>query len=427
MQDFFLWPAVQQDGNPWVPMSAGAPGGARAKQPYVRLAAFRSEATHDLVHSLVAAAGDAQTENIVRDCARAFEEEHPAFAGDAQRLMKTTLHRLLERGDATDQPKPGRPRKVSDIKLDEFLAVFLRGNGKPQGKGFRGYASVRDAFKRSPRCRALKREMHISFGALWDRLKKRYKEKYGESIKRISLYWKPKLPDHIKAERLASAMEWLATDAETGWLDYAVWLDEKTEWLTTKGIHHCYAPPGMKSHFVEHDRDMKKQKVKYLAATSALMGALWFGFVAGTSGMKPRHRVRTVPELGHLDPPTDMTLPPCCVQNLHLLRSVLVADAQHAETFTRSRAADALVHLRLFLIGALPVVVLLAIQEHEQASAESSGHWRHLAIENDDVHADLAHLCTQANEGFGIMHKCSARLASNLHAIDVLQKSPLLN
>lgn len=342
--------------------------------------------------------------------------------------MKTTLDRLLDRGDTADLPKSGRPVRVPERKIEAFLEKFLAGNGKPQGQGFRGWKSLRHAFRKSVPLRRMKREMKISFGQLWLRLKRLYKQKYGGPINRITLTWKPKLDDDVKEERLAAAIAWLAQDAKDGWLDYVIWLDEKSEWLTTKGVSHCYAPPGMKSHFVESERGLNKQKekVKYLAATGALMGALWFGFVAGTTGIKPRHKVRTVPVSRHLHPPTVVALLPCRIQDLHLFRRVFVADAQDAESVTCSCSADALIHLCLLLIVILPVVMLLAIQEHQQASAESSRHPRDVTVEDDDVGAHFAHLCTQTNEGLGIMHERSVLLAGNLHGVDVFEKPLLL-
>jgi hypothetical protein len=275
--------------------AAAQPADAPAKRPYVRMAPFRTMAAADLVNALVAASGSDATQRTVQQCATAFPLAHPEFTGDARRLMNTTLERLQTRGTVADAPKSGRPKKVKEELVEEFHELFLAGNGLPEPK-FVGYASVRDACKRCTRCRELIDEMDITQEHLWELLKALHQKKYHIALKTISLIWRPKLTQAVKDERLQCAVDWLLEDDLTEFLMYVIWIDEKTEWLTSRGTYHCYAPVGMKSHQVESEQTLsEKRKVKWQAAVGAQMGALYFEFVAGTTGKKPRNKVRTIP------------------------------------------------------------------------------------------------------------------------------------
>jgi hypothetical protein len=267
---------------------------APATRAYVRMAPFRTEAAADLVNALVAANSDA-VQRIMHECADEFSKRHPNFEGNALRLYTTTMARMREQGDVKDKPKSGRPKKALPELVEEFHGVFLEGNGKPEGE-FIGYSSVHDACRRCGRCQELLDEMNITEGHLWRLVKEFHKNKYGVELKKISLTWKPKLTPEVKAERLKCAIDWLLEDELTDFLMYVIWIDEKTEWLTSKGTYHCYAPVGMKSHQVESDRELsEKDKVKWQAAVGAQMGALYLDFIAGTTGKKPRNPVRTIP------------------------------------------------------------------------------------------------------------------------------------
>lgn len=272
------------------------PIGDAAKPKYVHMAQFREEAVVDLVNSLVAHVGDADMHRVVNGCARDFEMQHPEFQGDAHALMRTTLNRLAERGKVEDLPKRGRRLTASDARVGAFLDAFLAGNGEPEER-YIGYTSIQDAVKRSDVCALRAAQTGLSYAQLWRRTKRLHMQRYGVPMKKISLYYKPKLTQEVKDERLKCAREWLEQDTKDQFLDYVVWIDEKTEWLTPRGTYRCYAPVGFRSRMVESDMPLgKKLKVKYQAAASALMGGAWFGFVAGTTGQLPRNKVRTVEE-----------------------------------------------------------------------------------------------------------------------------------
>ena len=289
-----------------------------------------------LIDGLIAAARAPEAyelHDILVGCADAFEQKHPQEGLKWQYLMRTTLQRLREHGDVADAPKSGRPPLTREALVEEFWTLFLKGNGQPQGK-FNGYTSIHDACKKCHRCEEIRKEMHdakghpIAYETLWHAVRKMHKKKTGRVLRKISLRMKPKLSDTTKAERVQFAIDTLERDAIDHFLDYAIWIDEKAEWVTNNGVLRCYAPVGMKSHFVESDKGMNyKFRVKYQAAVGAQMGALYFEFVAGTTGKTPNNPVRTVPRRRHLHPASLAALLPCLINDSERAGRVAVADA----------------------------------------------------------------------------------------------------
>jgi hypothetical protein len=233
--------------------------------------------------------------------------QHPDMSegiADVPHFIKTVVERLKNNGHTNDLPRSGRPQKLSDAHCWEALNILLDGNRKRgvMGDDWWGYTSLTHALTESRRMRDILLESDISKKQLWVRMRDCYQQRYGKKLKRIAISVKPKLSAMIREERLAFAKEWLARGVR--WLTFAVWIDEKKEWLRTGGTYWCYAPAGTKSFTRSSATSLSKAfKYCYIAAVCAHTGPIFLSSITGTTGKRQKYRVRTSHPLGRdLDP-----------------------------------------------------------------------------------------------------------------------------
>jgi hypothetical protein len=236
-----------------------------------------------------------------------MQREHPEMSesiADVPHFIKTVAKRLEKNGHTNDLPRAGRPQKLTDAHCSEALDILLDGNRKRRGAAeeWWGFTSLTHALTESRRMRDILQEAGICKQRLWVRLKECYKRTYNKELKRIAISVKPKLKPMIMEERLAFAKEWLARG--TRWLTFAVWIDEKKEWLRTGGTYWCYAPAGTKSFTRSSATTLSKAfKYCYIAAVCAHIGPVFLSSITGTTGKQTNYRVRTSnPLWRHLDP-----------------------------------------------------------------------------------------------------------------------------
>lgn len=243
-----------------------------------------------------------------------YAKRHCGDGVDTKYLARDTLDRLTKYGRLEDKLRAGRPKVAFDEDVDEFLRIFLRGNGeRPDRDTWWGFTSLGHALQEKAELRKLLEKMNIKQEALWVRLKARYYELYGKKLKKISIVSRPAMSKATMQKRLKVAEIWKNWGFEK--LCKVVWIDEKQEYLHSGGTYKCYAPPDTKSMQRAAKTHLgKSERVKYEAAVSAFAGAVYFTFVTGTTGREQHFMVRTfVPRWRHLDPPLLVALLPCLI------------------------------------------------------------------------------------------------------------------
>lgn len=230
---------------------------------------------------------------------------------DLHYLATDVLRRLKADGILKNRSGAGAAKKLSDEDAERACELLIRGNGK-EGVEFEGWSSLAHALAECEELRRIKEDSGVSTKTLRARIKKAHKAKYKRNLRKITIRYKPKLTDEVKAERLAAAMKWRLWSLEKLWK--IVWIDEKTEWLRASGSYRCYAPPGTASFARESSMPLgKAQKLKYEAAVCGWLGPLYFKAITGTTGLQQGYRVRTIPPWTDLDPPCRASCLPCCI------------------------------------------------------------------------------------------------------------------
>lgn len=365
---------------------------APGKRTYTRMSEHRPAMTTMLMAALSDAVGQHGVIDVLHSCAGEYAKKHCSDGAtlDTKYLANDTYNRLLLHGHVSDLPRSGKPQSVTDTQVDEFLDIFLAGNGKdPADNDWWGYTSMTHALVENERLRALLEAMGIKQETLWKRMKQRYKARFGKRLKKISIRRKPKLQPKVKKERVRIARLWKQWGK--GKLCKVVWIDEKQEYLHPGGTYKCYAPHGVKSMQREVPVALgKAEKVKYEAAVSAFGGAIYFQFVTGTTGRKQPFLVRTfVPLWRHLDPATTgASVLPSLIEQLHLDVCILPADAQDAKVLFCSCGAGLAIHFDVLLVVWLVRPVLPAIEEHEQAALVRKNVRLDHIRKDEHVHAD---------------------------------------
>lgn len=308
-------------------------------------------------------------------------------------LARDVLERLHTDGKLGNRPRAGAPPKLSAAKRGRALALFLRGNGKV-GDEFEGFRSQAHALEECKELRDLWKESGISRGTLWRSLKREYRTLYKREMRTISIYYRPKLEDHIKKERLETAVEWCEKSLEE--LRRTVWIDEKQEYLKRGGTVRCYAPFGMASQQREAQAVLGKcPRLKYLAAVAGFCGPVSFEACMGTTDMKRGYLVRTVPSRADLDPAqTCRASLPRRVEHLHLLVAVRLRYAHHAVALLRRPLADLCIFARLIdVVLLLAAEVVCAVVVDQKATLRRrwirAGH----ALKEHNVHAGFVVGC----------------------------------
>ena len=257
---------------------------------------------------------DKQAESTLLAKARdAFKQEATEDISelDLHYLSTDVLRRLKADGVLRNRRGAGAAKKLSDEDAERACELLIRGNGQ-EGVEFRGYTSLAHALADCEELRRIKEDSGVNTRTLKSRIKKAHKAKYKRNLKKITIRYKPKLTDEVKAERLAAAMKWRLWSLSELW--NIVWIDEKTEWLRPSGSYRCYAPPGTGSFAREGSAPLgKAPKLKYEAAVCGWAGPLYFKAITGTTGLQQGYRVRTVPLGADLDPPRHASCLPCCV------------------------------------------------------------------------------------------------------------------
>ena len=299
------------------------------KRTYTRMEQKRPEMTKLLMAGLRAAVGDETMAAVAAQCAEEYKKRHcgEGEALDTKYLAQDTLRRLEVDGHVQDLWRSGRPQIAADEDVEEFLDIFLAGNGLT-GDDWWGYTSLTHALLANARLRALKDKMGIEDDQLWNRMVALNRARgHGNKLNKINIIRKAKLTKEVKKERREGAAEWQKWGVDK--LCKVVWIDEKRGYLHSGGVYTCYAPHGVQSMQRETKTQLgKSQKVKYKAAVSAFGGALYFTFITGTTGRVQLYKVRTfVPQRRNLDPARGGALPPCLVHDLVLSKGVLVRDA----------------------------------------------------------------------------------------------------
>jgi hypothetical protein len=306
-----------------------APAEADHKHP-VAYNQFRPRMAKIMTEILTKKMSQRETRDFLHIAANAFMDcvGEEARGLDVMYLARDTLRRLLGVGDVHNLPRPGVAPKLTPELRSQALDLLLEGNGKT-GTEFIGYASLQAALEECPALRMIKEDADITTRTLRRHLEDEYMHRYKRKLRKISIYFKPKLKTDVKAERLAAAREWATWRLRK--LYRIVWIDEKQEYLRKGGTYHCYAPPGVDSFICETDAPLGKcPKLKYEAAVAGFCGPLYFRAITGTTKLNRGYRVRTVPSRAHLDPARARARRPCCIQDLHFLLTVSLRNAQDA-------------------------------------------------------------------------------------------------
>jgi hypothetical protein len=291
---------------------------------------------------------------------------------DQPRLIAATLNKAAATGAATDASRTGRPRKLPSTFVQRALHLFYKGNGQP-GDKWLGYRSISHFLFEEHKVWEELHNFSASVATLWRRLKEEARRS-GHPMRKITISYRAGVPKAVLRERLAGARRWLSlTDRE---FEAIVWIDEKRVYITERGKYRCWAPPDKPDNIqrpaqelLNHDR-----KLNYIAADSALLGAVYIAPLTGTSGSlgDKGYMVRTcVPARGDLDPASCIPCSPRCLDDAQTVVSILPADAQHAVVCLRCSVADVTVLSMLMpraLAIILPAKVVLAIPVERQRS-----------------------------------------------------------
>jgi hypothetical protein len=84
-----------------------------------------------------------------------------------------------------------------------------------------------------------------------------------------------------------------------------------------------------------------------------------------------------------------------------------VADAQHTEPLARCCTTGALIRLCLTFVCLLPMVMLPAINEHDQCTPHASRACCHVAVVYHHIDTDIAKLGTHTREWLHFVHECT--------------------
>lgn len=257
---------------------------------------------------------------VIKAAAASFQNSNPGAMTDQQSmyLAKDTANRLQTRGWTEDAARSGRPETLTDECKDELLDVFLGGFRSAKDSTWWGFSSIEHAISQSERFRSLVASSGLTVRHLWTLMQERHRKLHGVPLNKISIKIKLKLTEEVRQERLAAAKEWLTWTP--GFLRRIIWIDEKQEYISPGGTYQCYAPCTLTSFQREDPNGFPpKTRVKWMLATSAVLGCAAFFLVTGTTGKPSVYRVRT-----GVPPWTDhhgASLPsraPCCIDDLHL-------------------------------------------------------------------------------------------------------------
>lgn len=287
---------------------------AAAKAPKLDYAPYRPEMASTIVHYLYDNASDDVKRGLVAQCGADYHAANPKLPPKMKTdyLTTSTLGRLLGRGEVEDAPRSGRPQKASDKDVQQFMSLFLLGNGK-DGDEWWGFTSIQHALAESEALRDLLTRSQIKAPRMMQRIMAAHMETFGKPMTPITILLKPKLEDRVKTQRLECAVRWVNGGIEK--LMDTVWIDEKQQYLRPGGSYRCYGAPGVRSFQRACQIKLgKSERIKYCAAVSAFGGATYFTFVSGTTGRKQPFLVRTcVPVRRHLDPAAGTAMLPSLV------------------------------------------------------------------------------------------------------------------
>lgn len=284
---------------------------------------------------------DRETE-LIEHAQRNFDEANltQMNAYHAWYCATDVLQRLSTIGTLDDRPRVGRNALLTDNHLDDMIDVLVGGfmgfGGKNGELLWWGYTSFAHAYNSSAKFKELVDETGHSERHLWRQMQERHHKRFGAPLNRITVQFKKVISDEVKQERLQAAHDWLGKMKDirgSDWLERVIWMDEKQSYISPGGSYHCYASHGTDSMQREcPNGELPRTKVKWMLATSAILGTPYFAFTTGTTGKPLLYKVHTcVPAWTDQHPACCTAHAPCCADNVELALCVFVADTQDVE------------------------------------------------------------------------------------------------
>jgi hypothetical protein len=333
---------------------AGAAPARAATKRSVSYDKFRPAMASALMREATASLNKAAKSQLLAAARLLFMKEatEDISALDLHYLANDVLRRLVKDGLLGNLPAPGAPKKLSDADAERACELLINGNGK-EGEEWIGYTSMANAIVECKELRSIQEDSGVAEQTMLRRIKLAHRDKYGRGLKKITVRFKPKLTDEVKAERKKAARRWKKWSLKK--LKRTVWIDEKTEYLKPAGYLRCYAPAGATSFARSGNAPLgKAPKLKYEAAVCGFAGPLYFKAITGTTDLALGYRVRTVPSRTDFDPAFGRACAPCCIDHSQLDASIRLCNAQDAVSCGGGLGADLpvpspLLHLELRL------------------------------------------------------------------------------
>lgn len=267
--------------------SHSAAGPAPARSTKVEMRVFAAKCYEDARYKKSAAAA-------------AFRARYGAAVRDAGRFCKKWYRRIRLLGSAEDLPRPGRKRLIAPEAATRAARIFEKGMNK--GKPADNFCSVAEGCREKAdfnSCRLVPgREEPASYRTLLRAMRRQC-----PTLTTRSLRYKPPLSKKNRRWRhLCSRKNLQRWHDNPNYFKRIMWVDAKTMWVVPKRgrkvwVNSLLLRPG--DLVVTHDAltssgrpSKRRMRLEYYACVNAVLGPIDLVYVTGTTGRRPRYKVR---------------------------------------------------------------------------------------------------------------------------------------